>query len=278
MSEVRPIIVKKKKVIAGGAHGGAWKVAYADFVTAMMAFFLLLWLVSTASQDTLKGISEYFMPVEGLKGAKGVGLNGGKANVREDGFTGDAAKIKKEDDPATINVVEETDNDKFENVANSIRDAFRNSKELSSFIDNVIIEMTPEGLRIQIVDDHDRPMFKPGTDTLQPYMKQILLMLGAYIKDMPNYIAISGHTNRQHQGGLSNEEKWILSSSRSNKVRAFLTEEVMKEDQIYRVAGLADREPIKDTLPDAIRNIRISILILKSSIAGRWNSLPAKEE
>lgn len=282
------IIIKKIKKGGGGHHGGAWKVAYADFVTAMMAFFLLLWILSTAPQETLKGISDYFTPTIGLKDSAGIGFEGGTGKSEEGQEANDkTAKntivfgapdkgpvVQINEKPLPVSETEEERS--FNNVQNDLHKAINENPELKMFKDNIIIDQTPEGLRIQIVDLKDKPMFEPGTSKLMPYMEKILSKISSIIMYMPNFVSIAGHTNSA--GNTS--KNWLLSSERANSVREFLlsTNNIDKE-QIARIVGKADQEPLDPENPEALKNIRMAITMLKASIMPyHKQSAPAEEK
>jgi chemotaxis protein MotB len=281
------IIIKKvKKIEGGGHHGGAWKVAYADFVTAMMAFFLLLWLLSVSSEKTLKGVAEYFTPTEAISDKAGLGFDGGtEANLDEGLAAANAAsssliygsptkghRVDAAREPSQMSDVER---EHFMSIMNSLQ----NDSELQNFADNISIDITNEGLRIQIMDSQDRPMFKPNTADLQSYMEKILSIIGRMIKTQPNYISISGHTaSLKDQNEIPEVDFWELSASRSNKVRAFLTgKKILPNNQIVKVIARADREPYDAKDPYGVKNIRVGITLLNNNaISSFEKSAPDK--
>ncbi|MDF2964866.1 MAG: motB [Rickettsiaceae bacterium] len=275
------IIIKKvKKGGHGGHHGGAWKVAYADFVTAMMAFFLLLWLLSSASEKTLQGLADYFTPTVGLKDQMGVGVKGGSNPNFKDGIS---ASSKGSDAlvygaphggatpqaPQATSIIDMQDEENFSSILKDLKEEVQKDKTLNELADNILVDMTPEGLRIQIVDDADKPMFKPGTNELQPYMKKILALVGKIVRILPNYVSISGHTRKEpkdKQTPESDQLKWVLSAMRANSVREYLADGHINPEQILRIVGKADFEPLDPADPENIRNIRTSIVLLKTSL------------
>lgn len=273
------IIIKKiKKGGHGGHHGGAWKIAYADFVTAMMAFFLLLWLLSTSSKEQLDGISEYFTPTIGLQGGKGVGSAGGiNRNIQEGKQESDKGSTSAMDGGSVNGSVfsapdklENANNIEEQNFSNILQDLNKviNSNSIKEMQNRVMVDMTPEGLRIQLMDDLERPLFKPNTNDLQTYTKAMLDVIGKMIRKLPHFVSISGHTRKVKEEADSSLG-WKLSTDRALTVRDYMISSGMvSEYQISRVVGQSDRDPFNPADPSDIRNIRISIILLKSSIAG----------
>ncbi|MCC2646077.1 MAG: motB [Rickettsiaceae bacterium] len=276
-----PIIIKKiKKGGHGGHHGGAWKVAYADFVTAMMAFFLLLWLLASASEKTLQGLADYFTPTVGINGQMGVGIKGGANPNYKEGISasskGSNALVygaphggATPQAPQATSIIDMQDEENFSSILKDLKEEVQKDQSLKDLADNILIDMTPEGLRIQIVDDADKPMFKPGTNELQPYMKKILSLVGKIVRMLPNYISISGHTRKEPKDKMTAESdqlKWVLSAMRANAVREYLADGHLNPDQILRIVGKADFEPLDPADPENIRNIRTSIVLLKTSL------------
>ena len=270
------IVIKKIKKAAHGAHGGAWKVAYADFVTAMMAFFLLLWLLSSVSTEKLTGIADYFTPTVGLRDEMGIGFNGGTSVDTIEGTKKNVAASKSiiEGSPTVGPVIKNLDGiDKqlddasdaknFTNLQNDLYKAIHNNPELKEFKDNIIVDDTPEGLRIQITDKENRPMFFPGTSDLQDYTKKVLTIIAKYIKFLPNYLAINGHTATDKTLTYDN---WALSASRANAARKFFVDGLLDPEQISRITGKADQEPLDAHNPSATKNMRISLILLKNTI------------
>lgn len=281
MAEKEIIVIRKiTKAPEASYGGGMWKVAYADFVTAMMAFFLMLWILNSAPKDTLEGVAKYFTTAASKNGA------GDEAGVMVDSDTGipaDETKSKKllKDNPVSASGTRMTkfygrrDMTSEDEVFSSIVNNIQKNVELQDFSNNVAFEVTDEGLKIQVMDGDNRPMFKPGTDMLEPYMKQILTVIGKIIRSHPNYLTISGHTAamRADDTGV---DLWSLSVLRANQVRRFLTEDLLQDAQIVKVEGRADREPLDSDNPYDQKNIRISILLLKHSALGNHQSATPK--
>ncbi len=270
------IVIKKIKKGGHGHHGGAWKVAYADFVTAMMAFFLLLWLLSTSSEETLKGISDYFAPTTGVSGGQGIGFHGGEAmgkvgnkevTMAKPSIINGAAQTgpivqAPEDEPQ---VEEEKEKEQFNLIENNITESLKQDSELKELMDSIIIDQTPEGLRIQITDKKNRPMFRYGGVTLYPHAKKVIAKVTGIIRFLPNYLSINGHTSITNaiRKGYTD---WELSADRANIVRQYMQESGLDEQHVARVVGKADFEPLKPKEPNAAENDRISIILLRHSI------------
>lgn len=271
-----PIIVKRFKKAAGGHHGGAWKVAYADFVTAMMAFFLLLWLLSSAPQETLVGIADYFQPTVGVKDSEGIGFDGGT------GATDGTAKSDSSPPsqaivfgaPSTGPLVKDPDQEmqdeeaervRLLKIENDIKKNITTAEDLKEFKDNIIIDMTPEGLRIQIVDSQNRPMFKPGSAEMEEVYKKILTGITRFIAPVPNYISITGHTDSTW-GDKKDYNNWEISSDRANVSRRFILNKGYAQEKVAWVVGKADREPLKPESPQDPTNRRVSIILLKRNV------------
>ena len=285
MAKQQQIIIKKiKKVQGGGHHGGAWKVAYADFVTAMMAFFLLLWLISVSDKATLQGVAQYFTPTESISDKAGLGFDGGAdANIEKGTGAPNAAsssliygspsKGHRVDSARMPSNMSDIERDHFISIMNSIQQ----SSELKSFADNIQIDITNEGLRIQIMDSDNRPMFKPNTADLQPYMEKIITIIAKMVSTQPNYISISGHTASVKAGSDSGIDFWNISADRANEVRKFMTQKLIDKGQVVKIIGLSDREPFDPKDPFGIKNIRVGITLLnEASITAYQKSVPTK--
>lgn len=285
MAKQQQIIIKKiKKVQGSGHHGGAWKVAYADFVTAMMAFFLLLWLISVSDKATLQGVAQYFTPTESISDKAGLGFDGGAdANIEKGTGAPNAAsssliygspsKGHRVDSARMPSNMSDIERDHFISIMNSIQQ----SSELKSFADNIQIDITNEGLRIQIMDSDNRPMFKPNTADLQPYMEKIITIIAKMVSTQPNYISISGHTASVKAGSDTGIDFWNISADRANEVRKFMTQKLIDKGQVVKIIGLSDREPFDPKDPFGIKNIRVGITLLnEASITAYQKSVPTK--
>lgn len=270
------IIIKKVKKSSHAHHGGAWKVAYADFVTAMMAFFLLLWLLSAASKEQLQGIAKYFTPTVGIKDGLGIGFTGGLGDVEEGEKRDNAAKdsliFGTPDSGAVIKMppssesANEVDAHNFTAVQNDLYKAIHDNPELQEFKENILIDQTPEGLRIQLLDKENRPLFVPGTSKLQSYTKEILIIIAKFIKYLPNYLSINGHTNNIPFSNNRYYDNWDLSADRANATRRFFINGYLDAEQIGRIVGKGEQEPLANEPPESYKNMRISLILLRNMI------------
>ena len=274
------ILIKRRKKGGGGHHGGSWKVAYADFVTAMMAFFLVMWLVAAMPQEQLAGIADYFKNpsavqgrtstmVQGKMGPGGAGDTPIKMfdQVRNPPGAG-AAKVpgvgngKTSDEDAARRALEQADKKKLEVLKQALEKAIGQSQALKPFKDQLLIDITPEGLRIQIIDAQNRPMFDLGSPELKPYTRQILVELATYIDQVPNRVAISGHTDTTPYAAKNGYSNWELSAERANAARRALVEGGMREEKLARVVGLSSSVPFNRNDPADPKNRRISLVVL----------------
>ena len=295
------VIIKRIKRSGEHAHhGGAWKVAYADFVTAMMAFFLLLWLINTTTPEQKRGIADYFAAQSisqtssgsgGVLGGKILGQEGARAGGsnsvsdrnmppapadasktrrnadRRGGSTqaeGDAAASQVQSDDRLEHSAPSAKNEQFESASESIRQAMQQEPDIADLSRQVIVDQTPEGLRIQLVDQDGRPMFANGSMVPMPYTRKLLAVIAKVIDRLPNRISISGHTAGSvvEAGGASS---WQLSAGRADAARAVITASGVDGDRIYEVAGKAGSEPLLPEDPTASSNRRLSIVLLKEA-------------
>jgi len=260
----RPIIVKRIKKGGHGSHGGAWKIAYADFVTAMMAFFLLMWLLGSVSQGTLDGIANYFKtPLKvALDGGQGAGdatsvLHGGGTDL-----TRKAGQVKKQ--PRTDPLLEKA---RLTELQRKIQQTIAQNLQLKDYKDQLKLEMTPEGLRIQLIDKLNRSMFSSGSSTLLPQTRQLLQLLATQLNLMPNRLSISGHTDATpYSGGLGGYSNWELSADRANAARRELIAGGLGSDKVLRVVGMADADPLNHSDVFAAENRRITIVVLNDLV------------
>lgn len=281
------IIIKRIKKGGHGAHGGAWKVAYADFVTAMMAFFLLLWLLSSASEEQKDGIAEYFAPTVGLKDSQGIGTEGGKSPAESEGVSKDSSTApsivfgapsvgEHQLDPSMISDEEaESESKSFEELGKKIEELFENDPELQKFKDNIILEETPEGLKIHVVDQDKLSMFESGKYELLSHTKTILSAIAKVAQSVPNNLSISGHTDASQYRAGATYTNWELSADRANSSRRYLLESGIAVERVKKVVGLADQEPIDKDNPMSPRNRHLSILLLKKTISPYDVAAPA---
>jgi chemotaxis protein MotB len=266
------VIVRRRRGHGGGHHGGAWKIAYADFVTAMMAFFLVMWLLNSMSPSQLRGISDYFKTP--LKVAMAGGASVGQSDSILDGGGKDLTKEEGQVQKADISTpvvdlkqaeaqVEEAERAKLEDVKKQIEAAIEANPQLAQFRKQILLDMTQEGLRIQIMDENQRPMFKVGSAKLESYTGEILHEIGRVLDDVPNRLSISGHTDATpYSGGETGYSNWELSADRGNAARRELLAGGMAEDRILRVVGLASAVPFNPEKIDDPVNRRISIIVL----------------
>jgi chemotaxis protein MotB len=276
--EKRPIVIKRIKKVVGGGHGGAWKIAYADFVTAMMAFFLLMWLLGSTSRGDLNGISEYFKtPLKvALMGGSGSGdsssiiKGGGQDLTRSEGEvkSGDLPQEKR-----IINIkatqqefmrkqrVKELE--KLKELKANIEKVIDADVMLKKFRSQILLDLTSEGLRVQIVDEKNRPMFQSGSAELEPYTKDILREIGKMLNEMPNKISLSGHTDAQPYVTADRRySNWELSADRANASRREMIGGGLAADKIVRVVGLSSAVLFDKLQPLNPINRRISIIVL----------------
>lgn len=279
---VRPIIVKKIKKVSGGHHGGAWKIAYADFVTAMMAFFLLMWLLGSASKGQLEGIESYFKtPLKvALMGGPSVGasdsvLKGGgkdltKKQLQVKPKDGSKEKEKSPDLKEAQKALEAQEKEKLENLKAKIESTIDSNITLKQFKKQLMLDITSEGLRIIIVDEQNRPMFNSARAELQPYAKKILQEIGRMLNDVPNRIGLSGHTDATpFSTGESAYSNWELSADRANASRRELIAGGMDEFKLLRVVGLASSALYDKENPFNPINRRISIIVMNKKAEER---------
>jgi chemotaxis protein MotB len=267
--EDRPIIIKRKKVVAAGHHGGSWKVAFADFATAMMAFFLVLWLTATASPEQKRAVEGYFKdPVGFTEGGSPnpVDLEGSASVVSESSEDIADADIQIEDQ-----VVEEMaqtlEQQKMEQLFQDLKDRIEESETLQEFKDQLLIDITSEGLRIQIVDRSKRPMFDSGRAELKYYSQDILFELAKTLSTVDNKLSLTGHTDSTPFSGRPGYTNWELSADRANTARRALVAGGVGGNQIARVVGLSDSVLFNKEDPQAPVNRRISIIVLNKKAA-----------
>jgi chemotaxis protein MotB len=275
-NDKRPIVVKRIKKIAGGAHGGAWKIAYADFVTAMMAFFLLMWLLGSTSKEDLAGISEYFkQPLavamsggssssESKSMIKGGGqdLTRNKGEVRK-GEIKPEKKIEVKTAEEVLRIEKQKEVEKLKELKVKIEKAIDADQKLQQFKKQILLDITTEGLRIQIVDEKNRPMFRSGSAQLESYTKDILHEIGKMLNQVPNKVSLSGHTDAQpYSVGDKGYGNWELSADRANASRRELIVGGMSDEKIVRVVGLSSAVLFDKIDPLNPINRRISIIVM----------------
>lgn len=273
------VIVIKKKNRGGhaGHHGGAWKVAYADFVTAMMAFFLLLWLLSSTTEEQKMGIAYYFNPPNNAtQSGGGSGIMGGQSVINTEGQAPfEAPAIPVQASNSEDLAVMAKDDALFRQVAEELKKAVLNIPQLKSLLENLQVDITPEGLRITLRDTEGRPLFAEGRPEMLPHTQQLMALVAAVVQPMPNQLAIGGHTDvapfaegtgrvGDHDVAYSN---WELSADRAQAARRLLVREGVQERRIDRVAGYAGQTPLLLDAPADVRNRRITVILLRSKRA-----------
>lgn len=300
MSQNKPIIIKKNKHGKhGGHHGGAWKVAYADFVTAMMAFFLLLWLLNAVTEEQLHGIADYFAPISTRPSTSGAGgvLSGetitatrdfpdrpGPPSQAFDGVarTGEVELEPLEDgegdalvtDPSGAGelspeeldeLLKEREEEQFRVAAQQLREALAARPQFKMLANSLVIDNTPEGLRIQIHDQEGLAMFPRGSAAMYLHTRRLLELVAEVIQQMPQEVAITGHTDSTpylNDNGYSN---WELSADRANAARRILIGFGVPEKRVSRVVGKAATDPLVANDPAAAANRRLSVVLLRSA-------------
>ena len=318
------VIIKRNEIVGGGGgHGGAWKVAYADFVTAMMAFFLLMWLLNATTEDQRKGLADYFspnnllshassgtgqpfgghtafdegalvsdrgsveiaegkrppvevppdddpqLPTPGQKLARTAASDPADANpdaaLTDPGMTGPVQDGVRQPTAAEIAAEKERlEKVAFEKTADEIREAVRGDPELAELAKQLAIDMTPEGLRIQIMDEVKLPMFASGSAVPNDRARELLRKVAPFLQKLPESISISGHTDSTPYAGQG-KTNWELSSERANATRRLLTDAGLAETRILTVTGHADRDPLLPADPLAAANRRIAIVVLRDA-------------
>jgi chemotaxis protein MotB len=282
-SKLQPIIVKKIKKGGHGHHGGAWKIAYADFVTAMMAFFLLMWLLGSTTEGDRKGIADYFnspLKVALLGGATGAGDASSLVKGGGEDLTRAHGQIKRGDIEAkksTLNLQAlkaeqvRAERERLERLKEELEKRIDSSR-LQGLRDQIRLDMTRDGLRIQIVDAGSRPMFASGSPNVQPYMRELLREIGAILAEVPNRLTLEGHTDATAFGGADGQgyTNWELSADRANASRRELLAGGLPQDRVLRVQGLAASTPFDRNDPNAPVNRRISIVVMNRDAEDRF--------
>ncbi|THF60968.1 flagellar motor protein MotB [Pseudothauera rhizosphaerae] len=270
----QPIVVKRIRKGGGGAHGGVWKLAYADFVTAMMAFFLMMWLLGSTAQGDLEGIAEHFRtPIK--FSMQGGAEDGGSSRVLQGGgddLSRSVGQVRRGDvlerPPAPVEDVlareRRTESARLLDLKGRIEAIIEADPALRPFKNQILMDITLEGLRIQLVDEQNRPMFLSGSAILQPYTRDLLRAIGRALNDVPNRVSLSGHTDAApYAGGERGFSNWELSSNRANTSRRELLAGGLDNGKVLRVVGLADTIHLNRDDPLDPANRRISIIVMK---------------
>ncbi len=271
---LQPIVIKRIKRTAVNKHHGSWKIAYADFVTAMMAFFLLMWLMGSTSEGDRKGIADFFSTP--LK----VSFNGGpgsadEASVIQGGgedlarSRGQVKKTEIETKRRAINLValkteqRVAEKRQLDTLKQKVQDLVIADPRLAALQSQVRLDLTPDGLRIQLLDDQARPLFDNGSALVKPYMRDLLRLIGDTLSSMPNRVSIEGHTDATaFGGGERGYSNWELSADRANASRRELRSGGLPDARVLRVQGLASSKPLDQADPAHPNNRRISIIVM----------------
>ncbi|AZM94267.1 flagellar motor protein MotB [Vreelandella venusta] len=263
----RPIVIRRKKVVHAH-HGGAWKIALADFMTALMALFLVMWILSVSDEETRRSVAEYFstplisaMTSGDRSGSTQVIPGGGPDPTHTDG------------ERARIDILQHSrpsvqERRFFNDLQERIERAIEQDPELRHLRSQMRFDLTREGLRIQLLDTEQRPMFELGSDQVAPYMRNLLRTMAPLLNELPNDLSISGHTDSvPYAGGYRGYSNWELSNDRANASRRELVAGGLDPDQLLRVSGFADRVRLPDTAPTDPVNRRIELVVLLPEIA-----------
>ena len=272
--KLQPIIIKRVKKGGHGAHGGAWKIAYADFVTAMMAFFLLMWLLGSTTEGDKKGIADFFnAPLKvALQGGSGSGDSSHVVKGGGEDLTRQGGQVKHGDVAARQRTIalkalqaeqRQAEAARLEQVKEKVERAIAASPRLEAMKSQIRLDMTRDGLRIQIVDDQNRPMFDSGSAVVRASMRELLREIGAMLADVPNRLTIEGHTDAQpFSGGERGYSNWELSSDRANASRREMVAGGLPDDRTVRVQGMASSQLFVPADPPSPMNRRISIVVM----------------
>lgn len=272
---IQPIIIKKVKKAAHAHHGGAWKIAYADFVTAMMAFFLLMWLISMTTQEQKVGLAEYFAPAAlspSNSGAGGILMgtaldsSGNRSSVprdtamgtsKQDGSrrTSGRASDREASRPASGSQADHS-------AVASLRQALQTLPEVAELSRNIVIEVTKDGINVSLVDEQGRSMFPENS--VQPYERTRLVLkaLAPTLRRLPNRLSVTGHTAAARPGSVQSVDTWNLTAGRALAVREVLSSAGMPNDRFASVVGRADTEPVFPDNPYVPQNRRVTITLL----------------
>lgn len=265
MSTNQPIIIKRIKKVEAGHHGGAWKIAFADFAVAMMAFFLVMWLLSAATPEQKKAISGYFKDPIGFSASASpyvIDLGGTPTPAPEQTLNPDSEARELEVDDDLSILMEQLEQERLQMLLQELQAKIDENDQLRPYREQIHFSITQEGLRIQIVDDEQRPMFALGSARLQTYFEDILYMMAGSIRSVPNKISIGGHTDAKPYSGEGDFGNWELSANRANAARRALRAGGLDEHQIARVAGYASSSLFDRNHPYSPVNRRIDIVVL----------------
>ena len=290
MENNQPIIIKRVKRYAAGHHGGAWKIAFADFATAMMAFFLVMWLMTAATPEQKIAIGGYFKDPIGCSesGTPYVIDLGGTPELAPEKTLNPEQTLQPQPDKVPLDadqaesLADQVEKERLELLLQELQNKVEENPELRKFKDQLLFEIAPDGLRIQIMDAESRPMFDVGSARLKPYFEDILLALADTIKAVPNKVSISGHTDAAPYAGNGDFGNWELSANRANAARRALVAGSYPEAQVARVVGYASSQLFNKTNPLSPINRRIDIVVLtkkaQQAIEGEQGAPKAKAE
>ncbi len=289
------IIIKKVKKGGHGSHGGAWKIAYADFVTAMMAFFLLMWLLANTTEEQKKGIADYFTPTTRVSATTSGsdGVLGGQTVTEEGAMISDrsaigiqvtlppaeesepdpdappeetaAAKAAREAEEAAQKAKFEEETKQFDEAKAALKRAIIEAPELSELVNNLVVDNTPEGLRIQLVDQDGKSMFPSGRADMFEHTSKLMALVVKAIGDLPQNISIKGHTDATPFSGANGYSNWELSTDRANASRRALIDSGLTPERVVSVVGRAAMDPLIVEDPRSPQNRRISIILLREN-------------
>lgn len=271
MSKDNIIVVRRKGKRGKEHHGGSWKIAYADFMTAMMAFFLVMWILTLVPKEELKEIADYFrMPLMDA-------ISGGMRTEFSDSVVpGGEPSIIPNPHPSVSGASDEgkrLDQQRLEDLKYELESLIRSDPELNQFLPQLLLDMTQDGLRIQIIDDKNRPMFAIGSASVQPYMRTILRSLSGLLNEMPNPLQVAGHTDSfQYASGEREYSNWELSADRANAARKELVAGGLAEDKIKQILGMSSTVNLIKDNPTAAVNRRISITVLNREAEARLDA------
>ena len=295
MRNEQPIIIKRIKKGGHGHHGGAWKIAYADFVTAMMAFFLLMWLISMTTPEQKQGLADYFAPPNispsqsgagGVMGGTALDNSGAKmagssnderksVTVSPDSQTGKEeatvggrsgkAGAEQDANESSRTDLAQSEDQVFHSAAASIRQAWQAMPDITQISNNLVVEETREGLNIELLDQEGRPMFPEGSKYPYEVTRKAIAAIAPILQQLPNQIRISGHTAAGARYDNPRYGAWELSSDRANVVRGILSEFGLKEERIDAVLGRATVEPYFPNDPYLAANERVRITLIYES-------------
>lgn len=277
----QPIIVKRIKKVSGGHHGGAWKIAYADFVTAMMAFFLLMWLLGSTAQGDLEGIADHFQNplLLSLQGGSGTGDSSSIIQGGGEDLSRSVGQVRRGDIESRTRInldaararememlefeAELLERGRLMDLKGRIEAMVEANPDLRNYRNQILIDITTDGLRIQLVDEQNRPMFASASADLQPYTRSLLRTIGSALNDVPNRLSLTGHTDAMpFAGGERGFSNWELSANRANASRREMIAGGLEPNRIARVVGLAETVPLIEDNPLDPANRRISIIVM----------------